>query len=235
RRTKLEYSKHKKGKGYTRVKPSKCFSLQPNSETTKVLDVSALIIDKEYMSQEKLSSWLERHEILVENISQWGLHGAIVQCRDVLQSPLSDTNRINISNIAEAWGKVLFIGQNPSGSEICFLETCDLRSILELGTISISCRIVSNTHRMDYNEDSRERKRWKCSLIFKLELVPSCLINCDLEPLSLDLELLEIIYLASSLDHLCNTLPSCDLVSLDQHAHTLCHLESCLTISFDNL
>ncbi|GJY55411.1 hypothetical protein Tco_0454526 [Tanacetum coccineum] len=26
-----------------------------------------------------------------------------------------------------------------------------------------------------------------CSLIFKLELVPSCLINCDLEPLLLDL------------------------------------------------
>ncbi|GKC11232.1 hypothetical protein Tco_1008014 [Tanacetum coccineum] len=75
----------------------------------------------------------------------------------------------------------------------------------------------------------------KCSWIFKLELVPSCLINCVLEPLSLDLELLEIIYLASSLEHLCNTLPSCDLVSLDQHAHTLYHLESCLTIFLNNL
>ncbi|GKC54972.1 hypothetical protein Tco_1077717, partial [Tanacetum coccineum] len=40
----------------TRVKPCKCFSLQPISETTKVLDVLALIIDIEYMSQEKLSS-----------------------------------------------------------------------------------------------------------------------------------------------------------------------------------
>ncbi|GKB20432.1 hypothetical protein Tco_0854355, partial [Tanacetum coccineum] len=57
---------------------------------------------------------------------------------------------------------------------------------------------------------------------FNLDLVPSCLINCDLEPLSLDLELLEIINLASSLDHLGNTSPSCDLVSLNQHAHTLC-------------
>ncbi|GKB69210.1 hypothetical protein Tco_0930622, partial [Tanacetum coccineum] len=61
----------------------------------------------------------------------------------------------------------------------------------------------------------------KCSLIFNLELVPSCLINCDLEPLSLDLKLLEIINLASSHDHLCNSLPSCYLVPLDQHAHTL--------------
>ncbi|GKA24493.1 hypothetical protein Tco_0710526 [Tanacetum coccineum] len=73
------------------------------------------------------------------------------------------------------------------------------------------------------------------SLIFNLELVPSCLTNCDLEPLSLDLDLNEIINLASSLDHLCNTLPSCDLVSLDQQARTLCHLEIHLTISLDNL
>ncbi|GKA66797.1 hypothetical protein Tco_0766605 [Tanacetum coccineum] len=51
-----------------------------------------------------------------------------------------------------------------------------------------------------------------CSLIFKLELVPSWLINYDLEPLSLDLELREIINLSSPLDHLCDTLPSYDLV-----------------------
>nr|GEU69496.1 auxilin-like protein [Tanacetum cinerariifolium] len=43
------------------------------------------------------------------------------------------------------------------------------------------------------------------------------------------------IYISSLLDHPCNTSPSCDLVSLDQHAHTLCHLESRLTISLDNL
>ncbi|GJR19480.1 hypothetical protein Tco_0968007 [Tanacetum coccineum] len=40
---------------------------------------------------------------------------------------------------------------------------------------------------------------------------------------------------SSLLDHPCHTFPSCDLVSLDQHAHTLCHLESRLTISLDNL
>ncbi|GJZ67985.1 hypothetical protein Tco_0631225, partial [Tanacetum coccineum] len=42
--------------------------------------------------------------------------------------------------------------------------------------------------------------------IFDLKLVPTCLINCDLE-------LHEIINLASSLGHLCDSLPSCSLVS----------------------
>ncbi|GJV55067.1 ribonuclease H-like domain-containing protein [Tanacetum coccineum] len=50
--------------------------------------------------------------------------------------------------------------------------------------------------------------------------------------------------LSSLLNHLCNNhhfssscnlLPSYDLVTVDQHAHTLCHFESCLTISLDNL
>ncbi|GJY25204.1 hypothetical protein Tco_0399930 [Tanacetum coccineum] len=44
-------------------------------------------------------------------------------------------------------------------------------------------------------------EKTKCSFIFKLEVVPSCLINYDLEPLTLDLELLEIINLASSIDY----------------------------------
>ncbi|GKC22458.1 hypothetical protein Tco_1024608 [Tanacetum coccineum] len=34
------------------VKPSKCFSLQPNTETTKLLGVLALFIDKELLSRE---------------------------------------------------------------------------------------------------------------------------------------------------------------------------------------
>ncbi|GJZ35926.1 hypothetical protein Tco_0581743 [Tanacetum coccineum] len=74
-----------------------------------------------------------------------------------------------------------------------------------------------------------------CSLIFNLDLVPSCLINYDFEPLSLDLELHKIINLASSLDHLCDTSPSYDLLSLDQHAHTLYYLEIRLAISLDNI
>ncbi|GJW69596.1 reverse transcriptase domain-containing protein [Tanacetum coccineum] len=136
----------------TRVKPCKCFSLQPISETTKGREISA------------------------HKISQWRLHGAIVQCRDaedynrLLQSRSSDANgfiriqsmterenyysrfiwleikgipfeyksRVNISSIVEAWGKVLFIDQTPTGSDIFFLETCDPRHILEIGTISIS-------------------------------------------------------------------------------------------------
>ncbi|GKE67108.1 hypothetical protein Tco_1521269, partial [Tanacetum coccineum] len=47
--------------------------------------------------------------------------------------------------------------------------------------------------------------------IFDLELIPSCLINSDLE-------LHEIINLASSLEHLCDSLPSCDLEELEYHS-----------------
>ncbi|GKE08645.1 polyadenylate-binding protein RBP47B' [Tanacetum coccineum] len=82
----------------TRVKPSKCFSLQPNTETTKLLGVSALFIDKELLPREKLSSWLERRRISVEKISQSGPYGAIVQCRHpedynrLFQGPSVDDN-----------------------------------------------------------------------------------------------------------------------------------------------
>ncbi|GJW45120.1 hypothetical protein Tco_0073919 [Tanacetum coccineum] len=64
----------------TRMKPTKCFMLQTNTQTTKALGHSALFIDKDLMSREKLSSWFERRQILVEKISKWGLHGAIIQC-----------------------------------------------------------------------------------------------------------------------------------------------------------
>ncbi|GJZ61980.1 hypothetical protein Tco_0618117 [Tanacetum coccineum] len=50
-----------------------------------------------------------------------------------------------------------------------------------------------------------------------------------------DLELYEIINLASSLDHLYDSLLSCILVSLDKHAHTFPFLKSCVTISLDML
>ncbi|GKA74136.1 hypothetical protein Tco_0780438 [Tanacetum coccineum] len=63
---------------------------------------------------------------------------------------------------------------------------------------------------------------------FKLEFVPSCLISCDLELLSLELELLEIINLASSLDHFAIL---CLLaILLDQNRYpidtSLIHIES---------
>ncbi|GKD80595.1 hypothetical protein Tco_1347434 [Tanacetum coccineum] len=65
-------------------------------------------------------------------------------------------------------------------------------------------------------------------------LVPSCFMIFDLEPLSLSFDFVftsEIFKsLSFSLDRLCHLAILC----LDQHAHTLHHLESLLTISLDN-
>ncbi|GJR15586.1 hypothetical protein Tco_0798238 [Tanacetum coccineum] len=66
-------------------------------------------------------------------------------------------------------------------------------------------------------------------------LVPSCYVIFDLEPLSLSFDFVftsEIFKsLFFSLDRLCLLAILC----LDQHAHTLYHLESLLTISLDRL
>ncbi|GKA05296.1 hypothetical protein Tco_0684416 [Tanacetum coccineum] len=66
-------------------------------------------------------------------------------------------------------------------------------------------------------------------------LVPSCFVIFDLEPLSLSFDFVftsEIFKsLSFSLDRLCHLAILC----LDQHAHTLHHLESLLTISLDRL
>ncbi|GKD77681.1 hypothetical protein Tco_1340302, partial [Tanacetum coccineum] len=66
-------------------------------------------------------------------------------------------------------------------------------------------------------------------------LVPSCYVIFDLEPLSLSFDFAftsEIFKsLSFCLDHLCRLVILC----LDQHAHTLHHLESLLIISLDRL
>ncbi|GJS88383.1 hypothetical protein Tco_0771019 [Tanacetum coccineum] len=66
--------------------------------------------------------------------------------------------------------------------------------------------------------------------IVKLRLVPSCCVIFDLEPLSLSLipRSLNLFLVYLYLCHLA-------ILYLDQHAHTLHHLESLLTISLDNL
>ncbi|GJT81728.1 hypothetical protein Tco_1056070 [Tanacetum coccineum] len=68
-----------------------------------------------------------------------------------------------------------------------------------------------------------------------VRLVPSCFGIFDLEPLSLSFDFVftsEIFKsLSFSLDRLCRLAILC----LDQHAHTLHHLESLLTISLDRL
>nr|GEZ77857.1 hypothetical protein [Tanacetum cinerariifolium] len=67
------------------------------------------------------------------------------------------------------------------------------------------------------------------------KLVPSCFTIFDLEPLSLSFDFVissEIFkYLSFNLDRLCHLTILC----LVQHAHTLHHLESLLTISLDRL
>ncbi|GJT48241.1 hypothetical protein Tco_0974398 [Tanacetum coccineum] len=64
-------------------------------------------------------------------------------------------------------------------------------------------------------------------------LVPSCFMIFDLEPLSLTLSLVprSLNLFLVCLYRLCHLAILC----LDQHAHTLYHLKSLLTISFDNL
>nr|GEU36269.1 uncharacterized mitochondrial protein AtMg00810-like [Tanacetum cinerariifolium] len=68
-----------------------------------------------------------------------------------------------------------------------------------------------------------------------LRLVPSCFVIFDLELLSLSFDFVfmsEIFkFVSFSLDRLCRLAILC----LDQHAHTLHHLESLLTISLDRL
>ncbi|GKB04351.1 hypothetical protein Tco_0832494 [Tanacetum coccineum] len=62
-------------------------------------------------------------------------------------------------------------------------------------------------------------------------LVPSCFVIFDLEPLSLSLCSRSLNLFLACLDHLCHLAILC----LDQHAHTLHHFESLLTISLDRL
>nr|GEZ71115.1 hypothetical protein [Tanacetum cinerariifolium] len=67
------------------------------------------------------------------------------------------------------------------------------------------------------------------SFLSSLRLVPSCFVIFDLEPLSLVLRSLNLSpCLSSRFCHLA-------ILYLDQHAHTMHHFESLLTISLDNL
>ncbi|GJY92424.1 hypothetical protein Tco_0508206 [Tanacetum coccineum] len=67
-------------------------------------------------------------------------------------------------------------------------------------------------------------------------LVPSCFVIFDLDPLSLSFDFVFCSEIFRSFSCLSlSSLPPCDLVSWYQHAHTLHHLESLLTISLDNL
>ncbi|GJZ09933.1 hypothetical protein Tco_0544216 [Tanacetum coccineum] len=64
-----------------------------------------------------------------------------------------------------------------------------------------------------------------------MRLVPPCCVIFDLKPFSLSFVLRSLNLFLVCLCHLCHLAILC----LDQHAHTLHHLESLLTIYFDNL
>ncbi|GJV46930.1 hypothetical protein Tco_1437142 [Tanacetum coccineum] len=66
-------------------------------------------------------------------------------------------------------------------------------------------------------------------------LVPSCFAIFDLEPLSLSFDFVFTSDIFKSLSFCLYRLFRLAILCLDQHAHTLHHLESLLTISLDRL
>ncbi|GKD62186.1 hypothetical protein Tco_1299695, partial [Tanacetum coccineum] len=64
-------------------------------------------------------------------------------------------------------------------------------------------------------------------------LVPSCFVIFDLEPLSLSFDFVFMSEIFKSLSFHLDRLCHLAILCLDQHAHTLHHLESLLTISLD--
>ncbi|GJU53418.1 hypothetical protein Tco_1227132 [Tanacetum coccineum] len=67
------------------------------------------------------------------------------------------------------------------------------------------------------------------------KLVPSCCVIFDLEPLSLSFDFVFTSEIFKSLSFCLNHLFRLAILCLDQHAHTLHHLETLLIISFDRL
>ncbi|GKE87057.1 hypothetical protein Tco_1564532, partial [Tanacetum coccineum] len=66
-------------------------------------------------------------------------------------------------------------------------------------------------------------------------LVPSCFMIFDLQPLSLSFDFVFASEIFKSLSFRLDRLCHLAILCLDQHAHSLHHLESLLTISLDNL
>ncbi|GKC24901.1 hypothetical protein Tco_1027051 [Tanacetum coccineum] len=73
------------------------------------------------------------------------------------------------------------------------------------------------------------------SLNIAVMLVPSCFAIFDLEPLTLSLDFVLMYEIFKSLSFRLDRLFRLAILYLDQHAYTLHHLESLLTISFDRL
>ncbi|GJS48936.1 hypothetical protein Tco_0599057 [Tanacetum coccineum] len=83
--------------------------------------------------------------------------------------------------------------------------------------------------------DEREKDRKKTELKDERRLVPSCFVIFDLEPLSLSFDFVFMSEIFKSLSFCLDRLCCFAILCLDQHAHSMHHLESLLTISLDRL
>ncbi|GKC22767.1 reverse transcriptase domain-containing protein [Tanacetum coccineum] len=123
------------------------------------------------------------------------------------------------------------------------------KGVLNLGPILLECHQWRNgLHAgtlacMRWNEE-KLKKRPRCkeidevgevSIIWNPMLVPSCFVIFDLEPLTLSLDFVLMYEIFKSLSFRLDRLCRLAILCLDQHAHTLHHLESLITISLDRL
>ncbi|GJU54600.1 RNA-directed DNA polymerase, eukaryota, reverse transcriptase zinc-binding domain protein [Tanacetum coccineum] len=83
--------------------------------------------------------------------------------------------------------------------------------------------------------ENREGKLRELDSLLVNVLVPSCFVIYDLEPLSLSFYFVFASEIFKSLSFRLDRLCHLAILCLDQHAHTLHHLESLLTISLDRL
>ncbi|GJY24498.1 hypothetical protein Tco_0398156 [Tanacetum coccineum] len=81
-------------------------------------------------------------------------------------------------------------------------------------------------------KDAMDKLSFGDNIAYKL--VPSCFMIFDLEPLSLSFDFIFTSKIFKSLSFILDRLFRLAILCLDQHAHTLHHLESLVTISLDN-
>ncbi|GKE04153.1 organelle RRM domain-containing protein 6, chloroplastic-like protein isoform X1 [Tanacetum coccineum] len=68
-KSKLWFGEELQTMGTSQMSHVKSFTLLPNTDAMTVLSVSALIVDKDFISKDKLISWLEMRKISVHRIS----------------------------------------------------------------------------------------------------------------------------------------------------------------------
>ncbi|GKB44713.1 copia protein [Tanacetum coccineum] len=122
-------------------------------------------------------------------------------------------------------------GHRAIGTKWVYRNKKDERGIV----IRNKARLVAQGHTqeegIDYDEVFAPVARIEAIRL----LVPSCFVIFDLEPLSLSFDFVFASEIFKSLSFCLDRLCHLAILCLDQHAHTLHHLESLLTISLDRL